>query len=126
MMSSCYQLLHKSCVCLREACESALKEKHFLEVSEIEGFVEDATNSQLEQLEALGRVFTKAAEDDIPTEVHTVLVSYYMLFVVSWSPESCYIIYHVDLLVEYFRYQTIYAVESHLTFFVILSFLQAD
>lgn len=59
------------CSCLREACESALKEKHFLDASEMEGFVDDATAAHLEQLEALGRVFNKAAEDDMPTEVHT-------------------------------------------------------
>jgi STIP1 family protein 1 len=56
-------------LCLREACESALKEKHFLEVSEMEGFVDDATTSHLKQLEALETVFEKAAEDDTPSEV---------------------------------------------------------
>ncbi|KAK2352781.1 protein phosphatase 5.2 [Trifolium repens] len=54
---------------LKEACESALKEKHFLEVSEMEGFVDDATTSHLKQLEALETVFKKAAEDDTPSEV---------------------------------------------------------
>ncbi|TKY68724.1 E3 ubiquitin-protein ligase CHIP [Spatholobus suberectus] len=54
---------------LKEACESALKEKHFLDVSEMEGFIDDATTSHLEQLEALERVFNKAAEADTPTEV---------------------------------------------------------
>ncbi|ESW12695.1 hypothetical protein PHAVU_008G134500 [Phaseolus vulgaris] len=54
--------------CLKEACEYALKEKHFLEVPHIEGFVEDDT-AHLEQLEALGRVFDKVAENDMPTEV---------------------------------------------------------
>ncbi|RDY11867.1 E3 ubiquitin-protein ligase CHIP, partial [Mucuna pruriens] len=56
---------------LKEACESALKEKHFLEVPHTEVFIEDAdaTTSHLEQLEALGRVFNKVAEDDMPTEV---------------------------------------------------------
>ncbi|KAK7395402.1 hypothetical protein VNO78_15959 [Psophocarpus tetragonolobus] len=51
---------------LKEACESALKEKHFLE--HVEEFIEDDT-AHLEQLEALGRVFNKVAEDDMPTEV---------------------------------------------------------
>jgi STIP1 family protein 1 len=60
-------------LCLREACESALKEKHFLEVSEMEGFVDDATTSHLKQLEALESVFKKAAEDDTPSEVCTSL-----------------------------------------------------
>lgn len=55
-------------LCLREACKSALKEKHFLG-SEMEGIVDDATASHLKQLEAVERVFNKAAEDDVPTEV---------------------------------------------------------
>ncbi|CAJ2634968.1 unnamed protein product [Trifolium pratense] len=54
---------------LKEACESALKEKHFLGVSEMEGFVDDATTSHLKHLEALETVFNKAAEDDTPSEV---------------------------------------------------------
>ncbi|XP_020552389.1 E3 ubiquitin-protein ligase CHIP isoform X3 [Sesamum indicum] len=54
---------------LKEACEAALKEKHFLDASEMEGFVDENAKSNLEQLEALGRVFNKAAEDDTPTEV---------------------------------------------------------
>lgn len=54
---------------LKEACESALKEKHFLDVAEMEGFVDEVTTSQSEQLEALERVFNKAAEADTPTEV---------------------------------------------------------
>lgn len=54
---------------LREACESALKEKHFLEASETEGFVDDAAISHLKQLEALEAVFNKAGEDDKPAEV---------------------------------------------------------
>ncbi|CAK7349414.1 unnamed protein product [Dovyalis caffra] len=47
---------------LKEACESALEEKHFLDDSETEG-------SHLNQLELLGQVFRKAAEDDLPSEV---------------------------------------------------------
>ncbi|WVZ16695.1 hypothetical protein V8G54_009677 [Vigna mungo] len=54
---------------LKEACESALKEKHFLEFSEAEGFVDDPTTSHSEQLEALEVVFNIAAEADTPTEV---------------------------------------------------------
>lgn len=60
--------------CLREACESALKEKHFLEFSEAEGFVDDPTTSHSEQLEALEVVFKIAAEADTPTEVCTSLL----------------------------------------------------
>lgn len=59
------------CSCLREACESALKEKHFLDASQMEGFVDDATTSHLKQLEALETVFNKAAEADTPAEVCT-------------------------------------------------------
>lgn len=55
--------------CLREACESALKEKHFLEFSQREGFVDDPTTAHSEQLEALEVVFNIAAEADTPTEV---------------------------------------------------------
>ncbi|KAL2488301.1 E3 ubiquitin-protein ligase [Forsythia ovata] len=54
---------------LKETCEAALKEKHFLDTSETEGFVDENAKSNLEQLEALSEVFNKAAEDDIPTEV---------------------------------------------------------
>ncbi|KAL2470731.1 E3 ubiquitin-protein ligase CHIP [Abeliophyllum distichum] len=54
---------------LKETCEAALKEKHFLDTSQMEGFVDENTESNLEQLEALSKVFNKAAEDDIPTEV---------------------------------------------------------
>ncbi|KAE9611135.1 hypothetical protein Lal_00012075 [Lupinus albus] len=55
---------------LKEACESALKEKHFLDAPQIEGFVDaTATPTHMEQLEALEKVFNKAAEDDIPTEI---------------------------------------------------------
>ncbi|XP_057451437.1 E3 ubiquitin-protein ligase CHIP [Lotus japonicus] len=54
---------------LKQACESALKEKHFLDGSDMEGFVDDATTTHLKQLEALEGVFNKAAEADIPAEV---------------------------------------------------------
>ncbi|XP_059660057.1 E3 ubiquitin-protein ligase CHIP isoform X2 [Cornus florida] len=54
---------------LKEACESALKEKHFLDPSQTEGFSEEAAASNLAELEALEQVFEKAAEADLPTEV---------------------------------------------------------
>ncbi|KAG8371690.1 hypothetical protein BUALT_Bualt13G0114500 [Buddleja alternifolia] len=53
----------------REACEAALKEKHFLDASQKEGFLDENAKSNLSQLKALGRVFNKAAEDDVPSEV---------------------------------------------------------
>lgn len=50
------------------------KEKHFLEFSEAEGFVDDPITSHSEQLEALEVVFNIAAEADTPTEVCTSLL----------------------------------------------------
>lgn len=49
-----------------------LKKKHFLDDSETEGFLDDpivSIVSHLQQLELLGQVFQKAAEDDTPSEV---------------------------------------------------------
>ncbi|KAI9071486.1 hypothetical protein K1719_046555 [Acacia pycnantha] len=54
---------------LKEACESALKEKHVRDFSQEEGFLDELPTSPSEQLAALGSVFGKAAEDDMPTEV---------------------------------------------------------
>ncbi|GAA0173279.1 hypothetical protein Leryth_000819 [Lithospermum erythrorhizon] len=54
---------------LKDACELALQEKHTFEISEKEGFMDGMVKSHLEQLEALSRVFNKAAEVDTPTEV---------------------------------------------------------
>ncbi|CAL5195428.1 unnamed protein product [Lathyrus oleraceus] len=55
---------------LKEACVSALKETNFIgDISESEGFVDDATTSHLKRLEAIERVFNRAAEDDIPAEI---------------------------------------------------------
>lgn len=70
IMSSCW-LLYKTCTCLRETCESALKEKHFLDASQMEGFIDEAEISHLQRLESLERVFNEAAEADMPTEVST-------------------------------------------------------
>ncbi|XWS36608.1 hypothetical protein CRYUN_Cryun20dG0099400 [Craigia yunnanensis] len=52
-----------------EACETALKEKQFLDDSQPEGFLGEASISHLKQLEALEQVFRKAGEADIPREV---------------------------------------------------------
>lgn len=62
----------------REACENALKEKHFLDNSQTEGFLDETIASHLKQLEALGQVFERAVEDDAPSEVASVL---YVIFV---------------------------------------------
>uniref|UniRef100_A0A2N9HTJ7 RING-type E3 ubiquitin transferase n=1 Tax=Fagus sylvatica TaxID=28930 RepID=A0A2N9HTJ7_FAGSY len=54
---------------LKEACETALKEKHLRDVSQLEGFVDESAIFHLEQLEVLRRVFREAEEADLPTEV---------------------------------------------------------
>ncbi|XP_057484050.1 E3 ubiquitin-protein ligase CHIP-like isoform X1 [Actinidia eriantha] len=54
---------------LKKACESALIEKQLLNLSQMEGFLDEAIDSNSAQLEALGQVFEKAAEADMPTEV---------------------------------------------------------
>ncbi|KAL3517858.1 hypothetical protein ACH5RR_020447 [Cinchona calisaya] len=54
---------------LKEICEAALKEKQLLDSSHTKGFLDENTKSNAEQLEALSKVFQKAAENDIPTEV---------------------------------------------------------
>lgn len=54
---------------LKEACESALKEQHSLTIAQMEGFVDEAIDSNSSQLEALGQVFSKVAEADLSTEV---------------------------------------------------------
>ncbi|XVE78156.1 hypothetical protein DITRI_Ditri13aG0121300 [Diplodiscus trichospermus] len=55
--------------CLKEACETALKQKHFLDDSGPVGFSDGVSISHLKQLDALGQVFRKAGEADIPGEV---------------------------------------------------------
>ncbi|KAL6967956.1 RING-type E3 ubiquitin transferase [Sarracenia purpurea var. burkii] len=54
---------------LKEACESALKERHSHNLSQMEGFLDEAIDAHLAQLESLGQVFRKAAEADMPAEV---------------------------------------------------------
>ncbi|XP_024932733.3 E3 ubiquitin-protein ligase CHIP isoform X2 [Ziziphus jujuba] len=54
---------------LKEACETALEEKYILEVSQLEGFLDEVSTKHMEQLESLARVFKIAAEADTPTEV---------------------------------------------------------
>lgn len=68
-----YLFLDEIVVCLREACETALEEKHVLETSEMEGFLDESATSHLEQLEALRRLFKEAAEADMPTEVSSLV-----------------------------------------------------
>ncbi|CAL5424853.1 unnamed protein product [Camellia sinensis] len=54
---------------LKEACESALTEKHLLDICQMEGFLDKATDAHSAELEALERVFSTAAEADTPTDV---------------------------------------------------------
>ncbi|KAI6674391.1 hypothetical protein NL676_002297 [Syzygium grande] len=54
---------------LKEACEMALKEKFARDASKTEGFLDELAKSHLEQVNAVGRVFQKAAEADMPAEV---------------------------------------------------------
>ncbi|KAJ6389988.1 hypothetical protein OIU77_024254 [Salix suchowensis] len=68
---------------LKEACEGALREKHFLDGSETEGFLDDpivSVVSHLKKLDLLGEVFRKAAEDDTPSEVSLDLCSLHLFF----------------------------------------------
>lgn len=58
----------------REACETALREKHFLDDSQPEGFLDEASICLVKQLEALGQVFREAGEADIPGEVRLCVV----------------------------------------------------
>ena len=59
-------------------------EKLVLDASNTEGFVDETAASNGKQLEALERVFQKAAEDDTPSEVRTCILS-----VLCTSPEHC-------------------------------------
>ncbi|KAL4597027.1 hypothetical protein ACB092_12G206000 [Castanea dentata] len=57
---------------LKEACETALKEKHIHDISQMEGFLDESDKSltsHLEQLETLRRVFREVAEADCPSVV---------------------------------------------------------
>lgn len=75
--------MHKLAACLREACETALKEKHLLDSSQVEGFVDIPATSHLEQLKALRRMFREAVEADMPAEVSTLvpLFNFIYLFI---------------------------------------------
>ncbi|PWA82151.1 zinc finger, RING/FYVE/PHD-type, acetyltransferase A, auxiliary subunit [Artemisia annua] len=54
---------------LKQSCEVALKEKHLRDVTQIEGFIDEFTDTTSKQLEALNSVFSKAAEFDTPVEI---------------------------------------------------------
>ncbi|XP_031099599.1 E3 ubiquitin-protein ligase CHIP-like isoform X2 [Ipomoea triloba] len=54
---------------LKESCETALKEKHLLNISQMEGFLDEKEDIFSKQLEALNEVFRKAVADDTPIDV---------------------------------------------------------
>ncbi|KAK1437394.1 hypothetical protein QVD17_03185 [Tagetes erecta] len=54
---------------LKERCVTALIEKRLRDDAEVEGFIDEVTDSTSQQLEALDSVFSKAAESDTPTEL---------------------------------------------------------
>lgn len=60
------------CLLLREACETALKEKYEHDVHNSGGLVDHSNSVYPEQLKALGQVIDKAIKDDNPTEVSIV------------------------------------------------------
>lgn len=70
-------------VCLREACEAALEEKHVLDISRTEEFSDEATCTHFRQIEALRQVFQRVAEADTPTEVRVVGFVLFILLVFS-------------------------------------------
>lgn len=72
---------HKIAVCLRKVCEAALEEKHVMDISQVEGFVDESDISHLEQLEALRTLFKEAEEADMPTEVSTLVPLFIYLFI---------------------------------------------
>ncbi|KAG5586680.1 hypothetical protein H5410_047114, partial [Solanum commersonii] len=73
---------------LKEACESALKDKHELHCSQMEGFIGNRSTSLLKQLDALGRVFRIAAEDDTPTEITYAVTSCLTFYVTVITPSG--------------------------------------
>ncbi|CAI9300868.1 unnamed protein product [Lactuca saligna] len=54
---------------LKECCEIALVEKYSLDVTQVEGFTDEITDSASQQLQALNSVFSKASEPDTPKEI---------------------------------------------------------
>ncbi|KAI0515713.1 hypothetical protein KFK09_008379 [Dendrobium nobile] len=54
---------------LKETCENALLEHHFLEAPQSEDEINEVSKDIIDQIETLKEVFSKAAEDDTPKEV---------------------------------------------------------
>jgi len=78
-----------------------MKEKHFLDFSQKEGFIDDPTTSHSEQLEALEVVFNTAAEADTPTEVCTCIFVFIFINTSLAVPgKIAMFINHTEWLVE--------------------------
>lgn len=79
------------CIYSRDACENALLEHRFLDVSDDIDEVEEAVTEHSKQLELLKEVFSKAAEPDTPTEVRApclrvslLMTAYRCLLLIDW------------------------------------------
>lgn len=66
-------------MCIREVCEAALEEKCVLDISRAAKISDDVATTHLRYMEALRQVFSKAAEDDTPTEV-SIWTRYIFIF----------------------------------------------
>lgn len=73
---------------IRETCEKALEEYHFLDDSQAEDASQDAANDHAAQLELLKEVFSKAALADTPTQVRSH----------SYDPYICIILWTSNFL----------------------------
>lgn len=73
---------------LREACEAALREKHLLDSTDPEWFLDEPNKKNSEELEALDAVFRKAAEDDTPDEVRNCVMNDLPF---KWGYCSCFV-----------------------------------
>lgn len=62
---------------LREACEAALREKHLLDSTDTEGFLDETNKKNSEELEALDAFFRRAAEEDTPAEVRNCVMTFH-------------------------------------------------
>lgn len=69
---------------------TALQEKHVFEISQMEGFVDEADTALAKQLESLASVFEIAAEADTPTEVSTFVSFPAFPFLVDCFCKNCY------------------------------------
>jgi len=94
----------------------ALNEKFARDAAKMEGFLDELAKSHSEQVNAVGQVFQKAAEVDMPTEVSASCnaVSFSLFYFVN----SFVIPWRLD---NYFRCRIICAVKLPLIYTVIPS-----